>query len=118
MQHITLSGKDYPVAFGYGALMEYETLTGKSALSLLTEGAASLTDTFTLIACALTNGAEKAGNPQSFSPKFAADLIDGTPNSVEVVTQIMRLLESSFATDESAKKKTMYPNRETRRKAG
>lgn len=118
MQYIQLAGKDYPVAFGYGALMEYEAQTGKSAVSLLTEGAASLTDTFTLIACALTNGSEKAGSPQSFTPKFAADLIDETPNSVEVVTKIMKMLEASFATDDSAKKKAMYPNREARRKAG
>lgn len=118
MQYIKLAGEDYPVAFGYGALMEYETLTGKSAVSLLTEGAASLTDTFALIACALVNGSEKAGSPQIFSPRDAANLIDETPDRVEVVTHIMKMLEASFATDESAKKKAMYPNREARRKAG
>ncbi len=117
MQHIELSGKQYPVAFGYGALMDFEEMTGKSAASLLTDGAGSITDTFTLIACGLTNGAEIAGEPHQYTAKDAARLIDGTTNSVDAVQQVMKMLESSFAVDDSAKKKAMYPNRAARRKA-
>lgn len=119
MNYIELAGKSYPIAFGYGALIEYEGLTGKSAVSMLTKGdEVSLTDMFTLLACGLSNGAEQAGAAQEFTFKGVAKLIDNTPNSAAVIEQAMQYFAASFATDDAKKKTvTMQPPRAQRRKA-
>ncbi len=107
MQFLELAGQSYPIRFGYGALMEYELATGKSAVQMATAGdTVGFTDILTLIACGLTNGAELAGAPREFTAKSVSRLLDETPNSPAVIQKAMALLQESFAF-EDAKKKTV-----------
>lgn len=120
MNYIELSGKSYPIAFGYGALMEYETLTGKSAVQLLSKSEeVGITDMLTLLACGLANGAEQVGQSQEFTAKGVSKLLDATPNSAEAIQKAMEHFAASFA-QEDTKKKTvkMQPTRAQRRKSG
>lgn len=119
MNYIELSGKSYPIQFGYGALMEYEALTGRSALSILEGENVRVTDILSLIACGLTNGADAAGTPEHYTAKAVGLLLDGTPNSPLVFQRAMELLRAAFAVEDGPKKKAVPPhaNREMRRKA-
>lgn len=121
MKHIEIAGKSYPISFGYGALMDYEAITGKSAIALLTSGVFGITEIISLVACGLTNGADETGAPHSFKPKDVARLFDQmTQEQVsEVITATVGLLAAAFPTDTEAKKKTvtMQPTRAQRRRA-
>ena len=103
MQSIELAGKNYPISFGFGALMEYERSTGSPVTALFAQFAANeakISDLAELIACGLTNGARKAGDGSSykvFRPGEVADMLDETPNPMEAVTAAMELLAASFA---------------------
>lgn len=120
MNHIELAGVSYPIQFGYGALMDYEALTGRSALALL-EGRVEpgITECFTLIACGLKNGSDAAGHPVEFTAKGVARLCDQMkPDEVgTAITAAMEMLRASFATEDSVKKNPVKLARAERRKA-
>ncbi len=111
MNYIQFGENQYPVSFGYGALMAYEKATGSPVSTLFaafSKGESSITDIATLIACGLENGARKAGDPQPYTPQDVADLLDDSPNPTDVITRAMQILSDSFAQpDEGAKKKPM-----------
>jgi len=115
-------GKDhYPVSFGFGAIMEYETTTGRPVLALFEEfqtGRAMFTDVVRLIAAGLTNGARKANSSNTYTVEQVADMMDDSEDKMQVITECMGLLAAAF--DSGTKKKTvaLSPNRETRRKVG
>lgn len=115
-------GKDhFPVSFGFGAIMEYETTTGRPVLALFNEfqtGQAMFTDVVRLIAAGLTNGARKAGKPDVYNVEQVADMLDEADDKMQVITDCMGLLAAAF--DSGAKKKTvtMAANRAERRKVG
>ena len=122
MNHIEISGTSYPISFGYGALMEYETMTGGSAISLFSRvqgGNVGITELITLLACGLQNGADETGDPRPFTPKAVARMLDKELNVEGIFAETMKYLENSFAKDTSAKKKTVniQANRAARRKA-
>lgn len=120
MKYLELAGQSLPIQFGYGALMEYEQATGKSAVQMATAGEnIGFTDILTLIACGLTNGAEMANAPREFTAKGVAKLLDETDNSPAVIQKAMGFLQESFAAVEQKKTVKMQPtNRAARRKAG
>jgi hypothetical protein len=121
MKHyLELAGKPYPIQFGYGALLEYERETGKSALELVNSGETfGFTDVLTLIACGLSNGAEVAGGSEVFTSKSVARLLDETENSPAVIQKAMSFLQESFAVPEQKKTVKMpTANRAARRKTG
>lgn len=118
MQYIELAGKSCPIQFGYGALMEYEQATGKSAVEMAQGGNVGFTEILTLIACGLSNGAELAGTGESFTAKKVGQLLDATENSPAVIEQAMKLLQASFAPAEQKKTVRLQPTAQKHRKAG
>lgn len=111
MNYIQFGENQFPVSFGYGALMAYEKATGTPVTAMYASfksGASSITDIATLIACGMENGARKAGEPQPYTPQDVADLLDDSPNPTGVIKRAMEMLADSFAQpDEGAKKKPM-----------
>lgn len=118
MNFIELAGKAYPIQFGYGALLEYEQATGKSAVEMAQGDSVGFTEILTLIACGLANGAELAGAPKVFTAKEVGILLDQTENSPAVIEQAMKLLQASFAPAEQKKTVRLQPTAQKRRKAG
>lgn len=116
MQSIELAGKAYPIQFGYGALLEYEQKTGKSAVEMAQGGNVGFTEILTLIACGLSNGAEMAGSPHEFTAKQVGLLLDATENSPAVIEQAMSYLQASFAPAEQKKTVRLQPTAQKRRK--
>lgn len=100
MNTIEIAGKAYPISFGFGALMYYETETGKPATALFVEfsqGQQRLTDVALLIACGLNNGARRSGFQDVYTKSDVADMLDEDEYPMEVVTRAMTLLAESFA---------------------
>lgn len=120
MDFLEIAGKSLPISFGYGALMEYETATGKSAVQIVEAGASiGFTEILTLIACGLTNGADAANDPREYTAKGVARMLDETPDSPAVLQKAMLLLQKSFATTEQKKTVKLQPTQTgARRKAG
>lgn len=111
MNYIEIGGKILPIAFGYGALMNYEKSAGQPATVLVAQfssGEHSITEVIRLLACGLENGSRKAGNPQPFPIEIVADLLDESQNPGDVIGRAMQYLADSFAQpSEGAKKKPL-----------
>lgn len=110
MNYLKIGQEQYPVSFGYGALMAYETATGvgvSATFEAFSRGESRITDVLQLIACGLENGARKANAPRAYTPQDVADMLDDAPDATEVIAQAMQILADSFPQpDEAAKKKT------------
>lgn len=117
MNNIELAGKSYPIAFGYGALLEYEAKTGKSAVQMVEATSnVGFTEILTLIACGLSNGAEMEGNARDFTAKDVARLLNDTENSPAVIQKAMALLQQSFVTKTKKKTVNLQPTAKQKRK--
>lgn len=120
MQTIHLSGQDLPIAFGFGAIMQYEQATGRPILDLFSAfqaGNAMFSDVVRLISCGLTNGSRKAGTNTVYTVEQVSDLLDDCENPMAIVGACMEQLAMSFTADE-AKKKTVKMHPTGKRKAG
>lgn len=111
MNYIEIGKKNLPIAFGYGALMNYEKSAGQPATALIAQfssGEHSITEVIRLLACGLENGSRKAGNPEAFPVEAVADLLDESPKPADVIGRAMKYLADSFAQpSKSAKKKPL-----------
>jgi Phage tail tube protein, GTA-gp10 len=119
MQTIHLSGQDLPIAFGFGAIMQYEQATGRPILELFSSfqaGNAMFSDVVRLIACGLTNGSRKTGTNVVYTVEQVSDMLDACDNPMAIVGTCMEQLALSFTADE-AKKKTVKMQPTARRKA-
>lgn len=121
MNYINIAGKDYPISFGFGAIMQYEQATGRPVLALFADfqnNTARFSDIVELIACGMVNGGRKAGGQhvRQYTAEQVADMLDESENPADVLTMAMQLLAQSFEAQD-AKKKTVTMQPVKRRKA-
>lgn len=98
---VELSGKEYPLSFGYNALSMYENLTGKSFMQMGQN--LNIEELLAVCYVGLKDGARKSKSEFDLTIQDVGDLLDENESAFE---DIMSAFKSQQTKEDTTEKKT------------